>query len=394
MIKRGLMLITILSLLFTAGCWDLREINAAFISTGVGIDLSDDKKLSFSALFIQPQPPGESAVADMQTALITADHYGAAIAARSMMLSLSRVPEWAHVNTMILGEKLVRTDLSLVADFMVRNHQFRPDINLLVCVQTTPEKILSSRLPQVANLGIGLKDLLNLNQKLNIYIPITMDEFTYKLRTPGIEPAVPQITLADAEIPNQSGDKNSTKTDKRKITLNGTAVFKGNKMVGSLNKTESLGYRWLNSGKGIGGFIVITSPLNNEQLITLQVASCKSKTKPQISGDNIKMNIEITADLKLAEQTGNEPLTPATAKAIEQAAGFEFKRQIISCINQSQELKSDILGWGRTVQIHQPGEWQSIEADWPEIFPAIDSNITVKTKISNTFLTGKSFEFK
>ncbi len=44
MAKKYLLLTISLFLLFTAGCWDMRQINASAIPITVGIDISEDKK--------------------------------------------------------------------------------------------------------------------------------------------------------------------------------------------------------------------------------------------------------------------------------------------------------------------------------------------------------------
>ncbi|MEN6324687.1 MAG: Ger(x)C family spore germination protein [Syntrophomonas sp.] len=401
MVKKVVMIVCILSLFTVSGCWDLREVNANSISTGVGVESQGDDKITFSAQLVRPLPPGETSSGQMESVVATTNDYGVALAARRLSLSLAQVPEWSHVRTLILGEKLVDRDVTLVVDFMTRNRHLRPDTNLMIASQVSPEELLSSKLPNVTDLGSGLQDLLRLNEKeLGIYVPTTMGEFTYKLMTPGIEPVVPQITLEKAkgnETPEKAGDKNSGNTNNKKsrIILNGTAVFKGKKMVGTLNENESRGYRWLNATSKAGGLFNTASPLNPNNYITLEIIQFSSKTRADFSQNRLKMIVEINADLGFYQQDSDNALLTLERKSqLQEAANLEIKRQIAACIKKSQELNSDVLGWGRIIQEYEPDQWKELAAVWPEQFPLIESEIKVESNIKRSMLANESFRFQ
>lgn len=400
MLKNSLQLICILSLFMLSGCWDLQEINESAITTAAGIERQDDDKIAFSTRLIRPLPSGEAGSGEMEWVVATASDYSVAMAARRLTLSLSKVPEWSHVKTFILGEKLVGHDLSLVIDFMTRNRHLRPDINLLIVSQSSPEEVLSSNLPQVTELGSGLHDLLKLNEKqLGIYVPITMGEFTYKLMTPGIEPVVPQITLEMAQKkspPEKSGDKNSGNTNNiNKINLNGMGVLKGKRLVGVMNETESRGYRWLNSSSQAGGLFNAVSPWHENEHIALEIVRFSTKTRPQLSSNNLKMIIEIDSDLGFYEQDFVSDILNLERKdMLQEAANQEIEKQVAACINKAQFLGSDVLGWGRILQEHEPDKWKEIADAWSEQFPLVEYEIHIKSNIIRTMLTSKSFYFK
>ena len=388
MAKRLLAISILLGLLAISGCWDLREISASVIASAAGIDLAEDNKIAFSAHLIQPTAPGESGSGQSEPVTVSAIDSSVAMAARRLMLSLSLVPEWGHVKTFLLGDRLARQDLSLCIDFMTRNRNIRPDTNLLVCVGNTPEEVLKSKLPPGANLGAGLNDMIPESEiLLGFYVPTTLEEFTYRLSTPGIEPAVPQIRLA--------ADPASPSNSKVRPTLYGTAVFKRNKMVGSLNEYESRGYRWLSSGLKQGGFLTVKSPVGTEDILGLEIINFSHQVKPEITGNNIKMNIDIKAKLVFYEQDGTgDLLNPEIVGEIQQAANQEISRQIMACIDKSQSLQSDILGWGITVKNRYPAEWNHIYTEWGSIFPTVQSNVKVETLINRSNLDTRSYRFK
>ncbi len=389
------------SLLLCPGCWDYREIEQSSVPAAVGVELEDNLQIAFTTQLVRPLSPGEADSSTAQPALITARSYAVALAARRSMLSLSQVPEWSHVKTMILGEKLVNHDLTLTIDFMTRNRNLRPDINLLIASSASPEAILSSRLPQGHELGSGLQELLKISEsQLGIYTPTTMEEFTYRLSTPGVEPAVPQIKLIEAETPaeasSKDGDKKAEQTNnKTRIALDGMAVFKGNRRVGALDETESRGYHWLRAKQKQGGYFTITSPFNPDETIGFEVREFSSNSRARIVDDQPRVQVDLTAYLFFYEQTGPSPiLNIEYMEQLESQAAAEIERQAASCIRKAQELNSDILGWGRMIYQHQPDEWERIEPDWNIIFPGIQPDIQVVVKIRGSGLSRESFPIK
>lgn len=398
MAKKLMLIVTLGALLFSVGCWDQREINASAIPLAIGIDLLEDKNIVVSTLLAQPRPPEETGSRVTDAQVVSANDPGVAIATRRLMLSISQVPLWAHVRTFILGERLAGNDLSLAIDFMTRNRNIRPDINLLICAQTNPEKVLL----QAAGLeGGGLRELVYFSEdQAGIYVPITLREFTYRLMTPGIEPAVPIIILQpdpSRKLPEKKGDKNAAQANNKqeKITLHEMAVFKGNRMIGTLNERESRGYRWLNSQFKTGGLFNVNSPLQPEDDIALEVIRFSSKTRPQISGDQLQMRIDIEANLAFYEvNSSGQLLSPEMISQLEKEANSEIKHQITACIRRSQQLNSDVLGWGWKMQAYQPYEWKQLQSKWGEVFPYVEADIHVQTHIRRSYLTRKVMEFK
>ncbi|MGE5390641.1 MAG: Ger(x)C family spore germination protein [Deltaproteobacteria bacterium] len=391
MVKRLLTVGLLMGMLLVSGCWDLREINASVIASGIGIDLAEADKINFTAQLLHITAPSESGSSQSHPTSVSAVDYSVAMAARRTMLSLSMVPEWTHVKTFLLGERLARQDLSLCLDFMTRNRNIRPDTNLMVCVGDTPEDVLRSQIPLNNNLGSGLNDMLRENEvQLGFYVPVTIEEFTYRLSSPGLEPAIPQIKLVE-----NSGSSGSSSKKGLKPTLSGMAVFKGKKMIGSLDEYESRGYRWLASASKKGGFMTIKSPANPRETIGLEIIDFNSKVKPQVNGDNITISIKVKADLGFYEQDGTgELLKPSMTRKLEQAADQEINRQITACINRSQSLGSDIMGWGQEIRINNPEEWKRLYPRWGDIYPSVSSDIQVRTQIDRSYLDSKSFKFQ
>ncbi|MBP1762233.1 MAG: hypothetical protein H6Q64_1775 [Firmicutes bacterium] len=390
MTRKYLLFFTIIILLYGTGCWDLQEIGDKAVTTSIGLDLEEGSKLRFSSLFISPTLPGETtgALPSKPTLTVTSDYSGA-MAARRILLSLSRIPEYAHIRSIIICDDLIKNNLPLAVDFLTRNRNFSPKTTLMVSVGSHPEEILAL----ANNTDRILKQLVTVSEfQLGIYVPVSVNDFIYRLLTPGIEPTVPQITVEAAKPGNKTasaGDKTEDPSgDIKKLVLRGTAVFKLNKKIGELNEYESRGFRWLNSRSKTGGLLLIKSPFNPDAYTALEILRFSSNTKPMVYGNKIKMQIKIDARLTLDENSsGMETITPASLKKMEQTANQEISRQVSSCIRKSQNLNSDILGWGLLLLQCQPYTWKQVKGNWNDTFPMVEYDIKTETSIISTSLS-------
>ncbi len=382
--KHLLLILLAGSLCFLSGCWNLTEVNDTSVCSAIGVDLSEDNLIDAAFQMVQSQGSNESGSGSQLQVL---NVYGSgptpSYAARQSFLTFSRLPLWADSRAYILGEDLVRFDLSLVTDHLGRNRNVRKTSLVAVAHNCTAKDILNVPESFSGSSVMNLDRLLDLQEELyGAYVPVTISGFVTDLLTPGIEPVLPQLIIV----------KNDQQPE---IRLDGMVVFKANKMVGSLTEKESRGYRWLKSSIRKGGLLNIPSPLNDKETVTLSVIRFSSKSRPEIEDGKIKMKIEVDARLGFYEINGQgEFLTPETAPLIEARANQEIKNQSAIGIKKSQKLKSDVWGWGRMLQKYQPQAWESLASDWDTAFPAIKSDITVKTTLQRSYLTSKSFSYK
>lgn len=386
---------TLLFIMLNCGCWDLREINQIAVPLVLGVDIDKQSKIGVSALIVDPKSSSGSTGGQMSTIIVSGSDYSVAMAARRSMLTISRTPDWSQAQSMILGQNVCENSLPSIMDFMSRNRNVVPNMILLIARDSRPENIMEN----INSTGKGLKLLLLNNEyQLGMYVPVTKADFNYAMMTPGIEAAVPMVSLKEVKsAASAGGDKNNKNENNKskRIVLSGTAVFKSGKMVGTLNETESKGYRWLKSKTKTGGFLVIQSPVHNHMDVALEITRFSSSVKPKIKNGNLSMQIDIKTELAFYEDacTG-EILTSEMQSRLKKKTNQEIERQVRSCITKIQALNSDILGWGELLQEHQPGVWETLGPDWDATFPSIDYDIKIETNIVHTYLSKKSFEIR
>ena len=383
-----LLLLLLFSLFFIAGCWNRIEVNNTLEAVGMVFDLENSEP-SFSVQLASPTSPDQSG-SSKPTKPVNVSQTGDTFteAARRTMLSLPRLPLWSHAGVLIIGKDLANQDMSRAVDFLARNRNVRKTSLLFVSKEVTGKECLEAEIPMETYSMNGLKKLIRIQeQQVGIYMPVNLDKFLEDLATPGIQPAVPQITIHEIE-------------GKKVLRLDGTAVFKDRKVVGSLGEAESKGYRFLSPKMITGGLIIVESPLenspNSKNLISIELTRSMATVKPIIEGNQFKkMKIQLEAEGNFYEQTfEGEVLKREQLNKINELVNEKIKEDISASIKKAQSLDSDIFGWGRAIYRSNPTIWEQLEKDWPAIFPGVEADITVNFEIRRAYLLDKSFEFK
>lgn len=376
--------IIIISLFNLCGCWNRIEVNDSVAVSGIGIDLSGKDQITFSTQFNRPINPQQNQEIEGQFEVYSSHGDSVAEAARRTMLIVPRLPLWSHADIFILGETLAEKDLFTLMDFLARNRNVRLSADIVLAKDASPEKILSTDCPLALCSARGiLKIIRNQEKTLGIYTPVTLEEFLYKLATPGIDPVIPQVSIS------------KDVAGKNILTMYNSAVFKDRHKVGELNTWESRGYHWLTAGYHLQGFLPIKTARHPDEIVTLNVVRQRAKMRPEWHGDNIHIKIYLDVIVDIAElYPAEQALSANEAEQIANAAELEIKRQIAACIKKAQELNADILGFGLSINRYRPEEWQKIQNQWYQIYPDIETDIKVNIRVDSANMLKTSLEIK
>ncbi len=382
--------ILLISSLILSGCYDKFEVNQTVAVVAHGWDIEGPNKLIFAQLALTPPREGQLAT-EPKFLVVSASAPSFVQAGRRLSLTLPRKPLWSMANTAIIGEKLARKDISLFADTATRNPRIRYNVLLFLSKGVTPEDVLNIEVPPENYSGTALEKIIqNQTGQAGIYIPITMKDFLNRSAAPGIEPVIPQIVIEENK-------------DQKQLTLQGMAVFKGRKMIGSLDEQQTRGLALLKTDAIKKTIFNINSPLGSQEneemntpdILALELTAYQTRINPIINGENIIMEIEIEAEGNIIEDNNTRELgTPETLRKVEQAASQDLIMKVQGCIDQAQALDSDILGWGQIISRSYPQTWQNIESSWPEMFAGIKYDIQIDYKLRRTYLEKDVFKFK
>lgn len=373
-------------LLLTSGCWNQVEV----INTTEAVGIYFEKGNGELSVGVQLAEPNNSQSGTQPRKPVNMFSTGATYsdAARRVMLNLPRLPMWPHIGVMVIGADVAQDDLALVADFLARNRNIRKTALLFIGQEGASGKdFLEAELPIEPYPIAGLRKLINIQeQQVGIYRPITVDKFLERLSEKGIQPAVPQVALQEVN-------------GKKVLSLQGTAVFKDRRQVGSLNEVESQGYRLLSPDMITGGLLSFPFPDDSStsprQMISVELTRSVAKTTVKTEDGRVKkIAIEIDAEGNFYDQNFAEQIISLdNIVVMEQATNEEIKRRAAAAITKAQSLESDIFGWGLLLHKQDPQIWDQVEDDWPQLFSGVESEINVTFSIRRTYLLDHSFEF-
>jgi len=182
--------------------------------------------------------------------------------------------------------------------------------------------------------------------------------------------------------------------DNPEVRVAKTAVFKRDKLIGTLDEKESRGLLWV-LGKIQKGVISFTAA-NSSEVVSIEVTRAHSAVNAKINDTGeLVINIFVRMEGNLADQTGMVNLSDfEVRRSIEASLAETIKDEIRSALNKAQkELKSDVFGFGGAFFRAYPRLWRdTLEKRWDELYPFISVNIDVKAYVRRSNLTLEATE--
>ena len=164
--------------------------------------------------------------------------------------------------------------------------------------------------------GAELDALIKSSTSLSVVPQVDLKLFIERLNSKTAAAVAPRLELIRAgektdagDYPGTSGPAGAAEPKRQRLKLSGTAVFKGDRLVGWLNKAESRGLLWA-LGKAQSSIVVVKCPGDESSLASLELLELISKIKPEKRGNRIVITVEVQTESNLVEQQGAAGLAP------------------------------------------------------------------------------------
>lgn len=388
--KLVLLLLTILPMAL-CGCWDSVEIEKRGYVLGVAIDVPKDKNLNSSSIEYMPTEvkgplytytiqipiiansmnrptgqPGSNSPKERQSNLtIVSNSFFEAN--REFSTQTDYAPYYPHLNSIVINESVAKEDISKLLDMFLRDSEIRRRTRIFI----TPDeakKILDVT-PKIDDYSSQhLYFLPNNNHKTS--------RMLHKTDLGKVSEAIHENR--DFVLPKVISDKNNI------IKNAGCAVFKDNKMVGWLDEIRTSYLKWITDYAN-GGTVSINLPEYEDYPVTLEIKKVKTKQRPIVNDDSVKMKITIKSTLSISEL--NIPNCPSAMNSelleeIEKLAENKIKEQVEETISYVQKTYgADVFLFGVNINRFAPNTWDKIKDDWDQHFRYLDFDIDVKVSI-------------
>jgi germination protein, Ger(x)C family len=365
--------ICLLLIMSLSGCWNSRELDTLGIVMGIGIDKpKESNKVQVTAQIVKPgemkSSKKEGGDGSGGKAFWNVEGTGETVFStlRDLTSKSSRKLFFPHNQVLIFGRSLAEEGVQKYVDFFVRDPETRMNVWVLVSQGTAGEVLdVKSELEKVPSNNIAklIKGYAGATSQTSA---VRLRDFESRLMSKTTAPIAPFIEI-------------SGYGEEKVAMISGTAVFKRDKLVGEMDKIEGRGLSWV-LGEVKSGIIEVEG--SDKNIVGLEIIRASGKIVPEIEGDRIKIEVNITEEGNIAEQTGSENLAklPEIAK-LEEKESEVIQNEVMAAVKKAQELDADVFGFGDAVHQNYPEQWKDMESNWDDIFPDIEVEVNVEAKL-------------
>jgi spore germination protein KC len=373
--KEIFILIIIALGIMLSGCWSYSEIDERLIVGTVGIDHSNSKgmyRVTIRAVNAKPTAGGIELVPEV----LSTEGTSVFEAIRKAAPLYARKTYWSHLQSIVLSDAVAEEDLVKTLDFFFRDAELRQDNRLYISSGCSAEEVVRLEAELQKKRQFTLRYAVKTQRFEASYPERELVEFGFMELDETIEPIVPMITISKEE-----GDK--------ALKLEGAAVFLNRKMVGKLNRYQTfIALMLINEVKNPLVIVPLDDKKSIEEskVVTMEIFKSKTKVDSSISGENI--NISLSVDLRASIGEMNYPMDYTNREALKELKNtleLSIKDQILKTVKTVQHnYKSDIFGFGKSVEISNPKLWNKIKNDWNEKFSQVSVDAQVTVDIDST----------
>jgi len=267
-----------------------------------------------------------------------------------------------HTRLVLIGEKVAKKGIWPLIDGFRRHPAIRRRLWPLV-VKGEAQSVLQvkTRLEQIPT--VFIMDMVDSGVRDGSMADMTLGRLYKALYDPAVDPYL-----------------NYIQAEKDTVRWLGLALFKKDKMVGTLNTQESA--ILLQARESKSGDPVSVSCPDRKGEIVFQPDRVKTKYQINKMNNNVRIQVRMRVDGKITEKTCPIDLSQnGTIEKMEKSLGGWYERMGNSVLRKIQkDLKTDVLGLGNKIHAFHPTIWKSL--NWKKQYPnaQIDLNYQVEIR--------------
>ncbi|MCU6795540.1 Ger(x)C family spore germination protein [Paenibacillus sp. WQ 127069] len=369
-------LVSLVILGLTAGCWDNNELDEYGYVQAVAIDRTKDDLIQLTTLFYNPSSKKETGASGKPAEKgINIQTSGETIfeAIRDITKKFGRKPKWDHMRVILIGEQLAKTqNIREVLDFFSRDQEPRGTV-----------------LPLIAEGSAG--DFL----KIQPFIEQTIGQQYKKMETSGslYSAKTSSIPLYDLAIQLKSPSKTSAipyihkNGSQNKAEVSGVAFIKDGKLVHILEETDTEAFMML-TDKYMSGILefpcinIAKDQVQNKE--SFEVLSFNSKVTPIVEDDVVSIGVNIRIEGTVGELRCSLLKTKEDVERFEHTITDMVKKQLQHAISIFKRQELDAIGIGNQIYRKNPKLWKRLEPTWNKRLAQSQFQIDVDVEVLST----------
>lgn len=389
-----------------SGCYDKREVDDLAYAVGIGFDKGKTDSLKLTLQFAVPLSIGGGGGSSR----------GGGEGAKSLMISvetptlyaglnmvndsLSKQVNLSHAKVIVFSEELAREGLSRYVHAIVRGREFRPSMYVAVS-RGAAEDYLKSIKPLLDPSPAKYYELTYSKNYTGFIESVQFHDFYFSTESYNRQATAVLAGVGKYKDSSEFNTNNSTFKEKGrpfplegdfkagdmpkigdlKGEVMGSAVFKGDKMVGEIDGEET-GYHLMLSNKYNNAYWSIPDPHKKDYFVVLNIKKSKNpiyKVDLIDGKPNIYVKVILEADIESIQSNENYE---EKSEILEKAVESFLKEGIIRFLNKTaKEFNCDICGFGKNMQwkFLTWKEWENFK--WLDKYKNSTFNVDVDLKI-------------
>jgi spore germination protein KC len=409
--RRWFCALLILLLALSGGCWDQNEVEDLAVVRAMGVDYLPGREAPYLVTLAIKRPSGiagegAGGASGSPTELYTGVGASFDLAIQQASLRIPKGIFLAHTEIVIAGEELAKFGVGHLVDFIIRNPQLRLDTNFLVAegfahdVLNVPERLESSISEELLALIDDAGETSEANpqpffQFAKQMASVGQDAQAAIIKSgPRVSDVIPLLKQGNTENSGGSGEeageeggggeKSGGQKQENVLSLAGMAVFRGDRLAGTLDYIETRGVLWLQNEIN-RVVLAVRDPVNPDQMITLHIARSETKVTPVIQEGRFFFRVAVNAEGDILSQASTADLSnPEMVEKINSALAGAIKEVIEKGFARLQEMQTDVVGFGTILNRRHNDLYKSMAGRWPEEFSTINLEIHVTANIRRT----------
>lgn len=301
---------------------------------------------------------------------------------RNLILRSGRRLYWGHTEILIVSREVAERSLLPILDILFRDAEVRDDMLIFVAEKDDVSDILRFGRHKLHGLaGFHMEDVIEAETGISKYHRVPAWKFIQSMYARGPVPTLPLIKLA------RSGEKEMPK-------VGGTAVFEGDKLVGTLDETETKSLLWILDELKGGLLVVPVKDGEKVEEVTLEIFESKTNRKAVHAGNQLAMEIHVETTVNIAEIGGTTNyMDEKKMMQLKKDGEARIEKEIKNVISKvQQEFAVDVFRFSTVIQDEMPEVWREIEPNWPEVFRKLPVDVQVTLNIRGSALMSKSLK--
>ncbi len=348
--KKYIVVLLILVIIFN-GLTGIRELTDLAIVKAIGIDISDEGKIIFTAIVTDTSSKEKVNSGNVYKS----EGDSVQEAARNMVDISPKKLYIAHLETLVISEEIAKEHLENSLDFFIRDNEGSNTFYLFIANNHSAEEIINVINEEKVDMVSFLESTQKYKGDVNLQ---TLNDIVKGILEEGTQMTVNSMSIEDD-----------------KIKISDMAYFDRWNMKGYLTEQESILYNMLLNHTQF----FITSVGKDDDLIVAEVTSCKTKYSINKNNKNcIDIKLNINANIT---QTGknikldNSQVINDTQKLIED----EINRKVNDFYEKiKKEYKVDVLSFGNLLYRKKNELFND-----QNYLEKLNINVQTKVKISN-----------